>query len=66
MIKQTLDELVDTVGNRYALVAIISKRSRQLVDQYLKEGIENENPVSNSVEDLVDERIDWHYGSEIG
>lgn len=65
MLEQTLDELVGKVGNRYALVAIISKRSRQIVDEAAKDELEEINPVSESVGDLVDDRINWHYGSDL-
>jgi DNA-directed RNA polymerase, omega subunit len=59
MLEPTLDELVNKVGNRYTLVAIISKRARQIVDDSIRNEIANIKPVSEAVTDLEDDCLNW-------
>jgi DNA-directed RNA polymerase, omega subunit len=59
MLEPTLDELVNKVGNRYTLVAVIAKRARQIVDESIRNGISNIKPVSEAVTDLEDDCLEW-------
>ncbi|MDE5592845.1 MAG: DNA-directed RNA polymerase subunit omega [Clostridiales bacterium] len=51
--------MVETVGNKYALVSLLSKRARTLMDKrhdYLEqEGI---NPVSLAAKEVVDGKVE--------
>ena len=54
MIKPPLEELLDRVGNKYALVIIASKRARQLKDGSLPMvDIDSASPVSVALEEIA-------------
>lgn len=59
MIDPTLDELVGKVGNRYAMVVVLSKRSRQVVNNCLRDDIRDVRAVSEAVLDLDDDCLIW-------
>lgn len=64
MIEPSLNELLDKVHCRYALVSVISKRSRQIVDQCSKGGICDVKQVSAAVDDLMSDRLEWVNGEQ--
>ena len=58
MIKPPLEELLDRVNNKYALVIIASKRARQLKDGALPMvDIDSANPVSVSLEEIATGKV---------
>lgn len=59
MLQPTLDEMVNKVGNRYALVTILSKRARQVVDDCVRDEIRDVKPVEEAVTDLDDNCLMW-------
>lgn len=64
MLEYTLDELVGKVGNRYALVAILAKRSRQVVEELDLDDEIQINPVSIAASDLMHNQIEWVEGTD--
>lgn len=58
MIKPPLEELLDRVDNKYALVIIASKRARQLKEGSLPMvDIDSANPVSVALEEVATGRV---------
>jgi DNA-directed RNA polymerase subunit omega len=58
VIKPPLEELLDRVDNKYALVIIASKRARQLKDGSLPMvDIDSANPVSVALEEVATGRV---------
>lgn len=58
MIKPPLEELLDRVDNKYALVIIASKRARQLKDGALPMvDIDSANPVSIALEEIATGKV---------
>lgn len=59
LVDPPIDKLVETVGNKYALVGLLSKRSRVLMDKrhdFLEaEGI---NPISYAAQEVRDGKIE--------
>lgn len=59
LVDPPIDKLVETVGNKYALVGILSKRARTLMDKrhdYIEqEGI---NPVSLAAHEVVEGKVE--------
>lgn len=59
LVDPPIDKMVETVGNKYALVSLLSKRARALMDKrhdYLEqEGI---NAVSLAAKEVVDGRVE--------
>ncbi len=59
LVDPPIDKLVEKVGNKYALVGVLSKRARTLMEKrgdYLNE--ENINPVSYAAKEVVDGKIE--------
>lgn len=65
MIKPALNELLRKVDCRYTLVSVISKRARQIVDEYAEQedGLDDK-AVVYAVDDLMLDRIDYEYAGE--
>jgi DNA-directed RNA polymerase subunit omega len=58
VIKPPLEELLDRVDNKYALVIIASKRARQLKEGSLPMvDIDSANPVSVALEEVATGRV---------
>ena len=58
MIKPPLEELLDQVDNKYALVIIASKRARQLKEGVLPlVDIDSANPVSVALEEIATGKV---------
>lgn len=59
LVDPPIDKMVETVGNKYALVGLLSKRARMLMDKrhdYLEqEGI---NAVSLAAKEVVDGKVE--------
>lgn len=62
MIDPPIDKLVDKVGCKYALVCLITKRARYLLDKKA-EMLEDtgERPVSLAARDVYDGKVEAHY-----
>lgn len=59
LVDPPIDKMVETVGNKYALVGVLSKRARALMDKrhdYLES--ENINPVSLAAKEVVDGKVE--------
>ena len=59
LVDPPIDKMVETVGNKYALVGVLSKRARTLMDKrhdYLEN--ENINPVSLAAKEVVDGKVE--------
>ncbi len=59
LVDPPIDKLVEKAGNKYALVGLLSKRSRTLMEKradYLEQ--ENINPVSYAAKELIDGKIE--------
>lgn len=62
MIDPPLKDLLKKVDYRYTLVAVMSKRSRQIVDERNeRDEISDVKPVAQAVDDLMNDRIEYHY-----
>lgn len=62
LIDPPIDKIVEKVGNKYALVGLLSKRSRTLMEKrhdYLEQ--ENINPVSLAAKEVVDGKVEGVY-----
>lgn len=62
LIDPPIDKIVEKVGNKYALVGLLSKRSRTLMEKrhdYLEQ--ENVNPVSLAAKEVVDGKVEGVY-----
>ncbi len=59
LVDPPIDKMVETVGNKYALVGLLSKRARTLMDKrhdYLEtEGV---NAVSLAAKEVVDGKVE--------
>ena len=59
LVDPPIDKMVETVGNKYALVGVLSKRARNLMDKrhdYLEqEGI---NPVSLAAKEVYEGKVE--------
>ncbi len=58
LVDPPIDKMVETVGNKYALVGVLSKRARTLMDKrhdYLEQ--ENINPVSLAAKEVVEGKV---------
>lgn len=59
LVDPPIDKMVETVGNKYALVGVLSKRARNLMDKrhdYLEhEGI---NAISLAAKEVVDGKVE--------
>lgn len=59
LVDPPIDKLVEKVGNKYALVGLLSKRSRTLMEKradYIEQ--ENINPVSLAANEVIDGKIE--------
>ena len=59
MVDPPIDKLVETVGNKYALVGILSKRARTLMEKrhdYLEQEIVN--AVSLAAHEVIDGKVE--------
>lgn len=59
LVDPPIDKLVETVGNKYALVGLLSKRARTLMEKrtdFLEQ--ENVNPVSLAAKEVIDGKIE--------
>lgn len=62
LIDPPIDKIVEKVGNKYALVGLLSKRSRTLMEKrhdYIEQ--ENVNPVSLAAKEVVDGKVEGVY-----
>lgn len=67
MIDPPLKDLLAQVDCRYTLVAVISKRSRQIVDERNALGESSDiKPVVQAVDDLMYDEIEYHYMPGLG
>jgi DNA-directed RNA polymerase subunit omega len=61
MLKPSIDELIDKVGNRYSLCIIAAKRARYLIDQETEDpsGEEiMEKPLSTAIDEIMKGEIE--------
>ncbi len=59
LIDPPIDKLVETVGNKYALVGLLSKRSRTIMEKrhdYLEQ--ENVNAVTLAAKEIVEGKVE--------
>ena len=59
LIDPPIDKLVETVGNKYALVGLLSKRSRTIMEKrhdYLEQ--ENANAITVAAREIVDGKVE--------
>ncbi|MCM1367305.1 MAG: DNA-directed RNA polymerase subunit omega [Roseburia sp.] len=59
LVDPPIDKMVETVGNKYALVGILSKRARTLMEKrhdYLAQ--ENLNPVSLAAKEVAEGKVE--------
>ncbi len=59
LVDPPIDSLVEKVGNKYALVGVLSKRARSLMEKrhdFLEQ--ENINPVSYAAKEVIDGKIE--------
>ncbi|MCH5157586.1 MAG: DNA-directed RNA polymerase subunit omega [Clostridiales bacterium] len=59
LVDPPIDKLVETVGNKYALVGVLSKRARTLMDKrhdYIEH--ENLNPISLAAKEIADGKVE--------
>lgn len=59
LVDPPIDKLVETVGNKYALVGVISKRARTLMDKrhdYIEQ--ENLNPISLAAKEVAEGKVE--------
>lgn len=59
LVDPPIDKLVETVGNKYALVGVVSKRARTLMEKrhdYLEQ--ENVNAISLAAHEVADGRVE--------
>ncbi len=59
LIDPPIDNLVETVGNKYALVGILSKRARTLMEKrhdYIEQ--ENANPISLAAHEVIEGKVE--------
>lgn len=59
LVDPPIDKLVETVGNKYALVGLLSKRARTLMDKrhdFLEQ--ENINAVSYAAQEVVTGKVE--------
>lgn len=59
LVDPPIDKMVETVGNKYALVGLLSKRARTLMEKrhdYLVQ--ENLNPVSLAAKEVAEGKVE--------
>ncbi len=59
LIDPPIDKLVETVGNKYALVGVLSKRARTLMEKrhdYIEQ--ENVNAISLAAKEVVEGKVE--------
>lgn len=59
LVDPPIDKLVETVGNKYALVSVISKRARTLMEKrhdYIEQ--ENINVISLAAHEVADGKVE--------
>lgn len=59
LVDPPIDKMVETVGNKYALVGVLSKRARTLMDKrhdYLEQ--EGLNAISCAAKEIVDGKVE--------
>lgn len=59
LVDPPIDKMVETVGNKYALVGLLSKRARTLMEKrhdYLTQ--ENLNPVSLAAKEVAEGKVE--------
>ncbi len=59
LVDPPIDKLVETVGNKYALVGVLSKRARTLMDKrhdYIEQ--ENLNPISLAAKEIAEGKVE--------
>ena len=62
MIDPPIDKLVDKVGCKYALVCLLTKRSRYLLDKKAEMlEAENERAVSHAAQEVYDGSVEARY-----
>lgn len=62
MIDPPIDKLVDKVGCKYALVCLVTKRSRYLLDKKAEMlDAENERAVSYAAHEVYDGKVEARY-----
>lgn len=59
--KPPIDELANTIGSKYALCVVASKRARQLIEQAQNQGYSelpnNEKPLSVAAQEIYDGKL---------
>lgn len=59
LVDPPIDKIVETVGNKYAAVGVLSKRARTLMEKrhdYLEQ--ENVNPISLAAKEVVEKKVE--------
>ena len=59
--KPPIDELAATIGSKYALCVVASKRARQIMEQAQNQGLtelpDNEKPLSVAAQEIYDGKL---------
>ena len=59
--KPPIDELANTIGSKYELCVVASKRARQLMEQAQNQGLtdlpDNQNPLSVAAQEIYDGKL---------
>ena len=59
--KPPIDELATTIGSKYALCVVASKRARQIMEQAQNQGLtelpNNEKPLSVAAQEIYDGKL---------
>jgi len=59
MLKPSIDELIEKVGNRYALCIVAAKRARHIIDgEDDSIDFEVEKPLSLAIEEIMDGEVE--------
>ncbi len=59
LVDPPIDKLVETVGNKYAVVSVVSKRTRTLMEKrhdYIEQ--ENINPISLAAKEVAEGKVE--------
>lgn len=61
MLKPSIDELVEKMGNRYALCIVAAKRARHLVENEDDlTAYDIDKPLSTAIDEIMDDEIEVH------
>jgi DNA-directed RNA polymerase subunit omega len=58
MLKPSIDELLEIIGNKYSLVITVSKRARGIVDDEISQGLfTTKKPVSRAIKEVYEGKV---------